>query len=61
MSLPGVEDTHEEEEETHDALGVPPLDRVVRPGRGGAVQTNDAQEARVALPVCEDTFSEAYV
>lgn len=53
---PGVEDTHEEEEKPHNALGVPPLHRMVLPSRGSAVHTDDAQETGVALPVCEETF-----
>lgn len=50
--VPGVEDTQEEEDESHNALGVPPLDWAVLLGSAGAVQPDDAQQAGVALTLC---------
>lgn len=50
--LPGVEDTQKEEDESHDALSVPPLDSAVLLGRASAVQPDDAQEAGVAPALC---------
>lgn len=50
--VPGIEDTQEEEDESHDALGVPPLDGAALLGTAGAVQPNDAQQAGVALALC---------
>lgn len=59
--VPGVEDTQEEEDESHDALSVPPLDHAVLLGSTGAVQPNDAQEAGVTPALCEDNIMPSYL
>lgn len=52
-SSPGVEDTHEEKDQSHNPLGIPPLNHMVLTSRTGAVQPNNTQKARVTFPVCE--------
>lgn len=50
---PGVQDTHEEQDQSHNSLGIPPLNNLVLASWTGAVQPDDTQKARVTLPVCE--------
>lgn len=49
--LPGIQNTHQEQDQSHNALGIPPLHHVTLAGWGGAVQPNNAQKTRVALAV----------
>lgn len=51
MFLPGVQHTHQEQDQTHNALGIPPLNNTVLTGRAGAVKANNAKQARVAAAV----------
>ena len=40
---PGVQDTHQEEDQSHNALRIPPLDHwMVLASRGGTVEADDA-------------------
>lgn len=50
-SSPGVEDTHEEQDQSHNPLRVPPLHHMVLTSRGRAVQSDHFQETRVTFPV----------
>lgn len=47
----GVQHTHQEQNQSHNALGIPPLNNTVLTGGAGAVESNDAQQAGVAFSV----------
>lgn len=48
---PGIKDTHEEEDQSHNPLRIPPLHHMLLTSRGRAVQPDHFQETRVTLPV----------
>lgn len=50
---PGIEDTHEKKDQSHNPLCIPPLHHMLLTTRGGAVQPDDFQETRVTFPVFE--------
>lgn len=64
-SLPGVESAEEEDDQAHDALGVPPLHRRSLGGRNrrrrGSARLHQAQQAGVTLPVCAHKHGEVKV
>lgn len=49
--LPGVQHTQQEQDQAHNTLGIPPLNNTVLTSRGGAVEANNAKQARVASAV----------
>lgn len=51
MDLPRIQNTQQEQNQSHNALGVPPLHHVTLSNWGGAVQANDAQKTRVAFAI----------
>lgn len=62
--LPGVKSAEEEDDQSHNALGVPPLD-VWAGGRrdrcwGGAAGLDQTQQAGVALTVCTKSPQSEY-
>lgn len=49
--LPGIQNTHQEQDQSHNALGVPPLNHITLASWGGTVQANNAQKTWVAFTV----------
>lgn len=49
--LPGVQHTHQEQDQSHNTLGIPPLNNTVLTGGGGAVQADDAEQAWVTFTI----------
>lgn len=54
LNLPGVKSAEEENDQTHDALSIPPLHSsrgAVTGGGGGADVCHQTQQAGVTLPI----------
>lgn len=58
--LPGVQHTQQEQDQAHNSLGIPPLYNTVLTSRGGAVEANNAKQARVASAVLRGKMSLFY-